>query len=238
MKKLPSVYWLPKMHKSPIGSRFIIASKECTTKKLSKNVTAAFKLVYKSIESYHKKIEFFSGIHSFWVIQNNLPVIKALDRINKKNAAKTISTFDFSTLYTNIPHDKLINVLDHTIDFAFKGKQFQNISVNDSGQPRWCKKSKGFLFTKELLKTAVRYLIGNSFFTVGDFIFRQIIGIPMGSDPAPFFANLFLHYYEWQWVEKHKKCNFLATRKLNNTFRFIDDLITINDGGIFEKKTS
>ena len=235
MKKLPSAYWLPKMHKSPIGSRFIIASKECTTKKLSKLVTAAFKLVYKSIESYHKKVEFFSGIHSFWVIQNNLPVIKSLDKINKINAAKTVSTFDFSTLYTNIPHDKLIKVLNHIIDFAFKGKQFQNISVNEFVQPRWCKISKGFLFTKESLKKAVQYLIGNSFFTVGDFIFRQKIGIPMGSDPAPFFANLFLHFYEWQWVEKHKKSNFLSTRKLCNTFRFIDDLITINDGGIFEK---
>ena len=57
----------------------------------------------------------------------------------------------------------------------------------------------------------------------------------MGSDPAPFFANLFLHYYESQWIEKHKKSNFLATRKLLNTYRFIDDLITINDDGIFEK---
>ena len=235
MKKLPSAYWLPKMHKSPIGSRFIIASKECTTKKLSKLVTAAFKLVYKSIESYHKKVEFFSGIHSFWVIQNNLPVLKSLEKLNKRNAARSISTFDFSTLYTNIPHDKLINVLNYTIDFAFKGKQFPNISVNESAQPRWCKKSKGFLFTKGLLKTAVQYLIENSFFTVGDYIFRQTIGIPMGSDPAPFFANLFLHYYEHQWVEKHKKSNFLATRKLQNTYRFIDDLITINDGGIFEK---
>ena len=35
-KILPSPYWLPKMHKSPIGSRFIIASKVCSIKELSK----------------------------------------------------------------------------------------------------------------------------------------------------------------------------------------------------------
>ena len=31
-------------------------------------------------------------------------------------------------------------------------------------------------------------------FKVGCQIFRQVIGIPMASDPVPFFANLFLFY--------------------------------------------
>ena len=48
---LPVAYWIPKMHKNPIGSRFIIASKNCVTKKLSKNITSAFKLIQKSLES-------------------------------------------------------------------------------------------------------------------------------------------------------------------------------------------
>ena len=65
-------------------------------------------------------------------------------------------------------------------------------------------------------------------------MFRQIVGIPMGSDPAPFFANLFLFFYESEWITKFRKENYIASRKLNNTFRFIDDLITINDNNIFE----
>ena len=36
---------IPKMHKSPIRTRFIIASKQCVIKPLSKNITAAFKLL-------------------------------------------------------------------------------------------------------------------------------------------------------------------------------------------------
>ena len=39
-------------------------------------------------------------------------------------------------------------------------------------------------------KEAVRYLMENCFFTFGDRVYRQKIGIPMGSDPAPFMANL------------------------------------------------
>ena len=29
-KQLPSMYWIPKMHKKPVGARFIIAFKKCT----------------------------------------------------------------------------------------------------------------------------------------------------------------------------------------------------------------
>ena len=35
--------------------------------------------------------------------------------------AKQISTFDISRLYTKIPHDKLLDVLNKVLDFVFKG---------------------------------------------------------------------------------------------------------------------
>ena len=41
-KDLPSMYWIPKMHKDPPGARFIIASKQCSTKKISKSVSSVF----------------------------------------------------------------------------------------------------------------------------------------------------------------------------------------------------
>ena len=57
----------------------------------------------------------------------------------------------------------------------------------------------------------------------------------MGSDPAPFFANLFLYYYECKWLNNTKKIDNKKARKFGNTFRFIDDLLSINDGNEFEK---
>ena len=76
--------------------------------------------------------------------------------------------------------------------------------------------------------------INNSFFQVGSEIFRQVIGIPMGSDPAPFFANLFLFFYETRWLKSIKNTNYEVARKFGNVFRLIDDLIAINDGNKFE----
>ena len=34
---------------------------------------------------------------------------------------------------------------------------------------------------------------------------RQIIGIPLGSEPAPFMANLFSYYNEKEWLLGTKK---------------------------------
>ena len=55
----------------------------------------------------------------------------------------------------------------------------------------------------------------------------------MDSDPAPFFANLFLFYYESEWLQSLKNGQYQRARKFGNVFRFIDDLIAINDGKEF-----
>ena len=56
----------------------------------------------------------------------------------------------------------------------------------------------------------------------------------MGSDPAPFFANLFLYHYESSWLKGIKKTNNSVARKFGNVFRYIDDLLALNDGLSFE----
>ena len=56
----------------------------------------------------------------------------------------------------------------------------------------------------------------------------------MRSDPARFFANLFLFICESRWLKSIKNTNYGVARKFGNIFRFIDDLIAINDGNEFE----
>ena len=38
-KRLPYLYWTPKLHKSPVKHRFIAGSSKCTTKQLSSLLT-------------------------------------------------------------------------------------------------------------------------------------------------------------------------------------------------------
>ena len=240
MEVLPTMYWIPKIHKYPVGFHFIIASPKCTVKRLSKDITSIFKSVYNQIQNYHRKSRFWSGINTFWVIQNNGPVVKTINNINKRKSAKHISTFDFSTLYTKIPHDKLIYVLNKIVEFSFSGGTRNRICVAN-GMAYWVKgnsKMKGNMYSLNRIKDAIKFLLSNCYFLVGSQIFRQKIGIPMGSDPAPFFANLFLFHYESEWLRNVKKTDQRRARKFGNVFRFIDDLVAINDGLEFSKSYS
>ena len=57
----------------------------------------------------------------------------------------------------------------------------------------------------------------------------------MGSDPEPFFANLFLAQKEAEWVVAQQMLGTINVRKINNSFWFIDDLLSLNDESAFEK---
>ena len=139
--RLPNMYWMPKMHKNPIKARFIIASPKSSIKPLARTITSVFRLFFRQIQTYNDKCRFFTGVNTFWVVQNNKPVIDAMNGLNKRRKATSVSTFDFSTLYTKLPHNKLLMVLNSLIDFCFDGGESKYIIVNNYGA-RWVKNIK------------------------------------------------------------------------------------------------
>ena len=174
-------------------------------------------------------------IKTFWTIRNSYPVISSINELKKRKAVKIMSTFAFSTFFTKIPHDKLLYVLNEITDFAFKGGARDYVTVYNSGAFWSRSKSKtGRSYSLQEIKSCLEFLINNSFFQVSSKIFRQVVGIPKVSDPALFFANLFLFFYESIWLKSIKNANYGVGRKFGNVFRFIDDLIAINDGNEFE----
>ena len=238
-KKLPHIYWTPKLHKNPLKFRFIIAAPNCSIKPLSKAVTKIFRLFYRQVETYNAKSFFYSQVKTFWVIQNNEHVINSIKKLNKKSSVRSMATFDFSTLYTKIPHEKLLEVMNSITDFCFQGGSHELISfsLSSKSHARWvANNSKAAIkFSQVLVKEALEYLMNNCFFTFGNKIFRQVVEIPMGSDPAPFMANLFLYHYESSWMKQLKKHDLQKARRFSHTFRFIDDLLTINDDNLFNE---
>ena len=75
------------------------------------------------------KKNYFSGAKTFWVIQNN-PFFRMYKQNQQEKNAKQISTFDFSTLYKKIPHDKQLDTLDKVVHFVFKGGNRDYIIIN------------------------------------------------------------------------------------------------------------
>ena len=68
--KVPTLYWLPKLHKK-YKARFIANSRTCTTTKLSKLLTLCLTAVKKHVIKYYEKVYERSGKKLFWSIKNS-----------------------------------------------------------------------------------------------------------------------------------------------------------------------
>ena len=90
--KLPNVCWTFKLHKNSTKARFLIVAPKCSVKQLLKAVTATVKIPCNQVEHYFKTQYNFLSIHQ--------AVIDAINKINSRNQAISISTFNFSALYT------------------------------------------------------------------------------------------------------------------------------------------
>ena len=111
---------MPKMNKIPTKHRFIAASKTCFTKSLSTILTACLKLIQNQHTNFCKAIKKYSGFNRFWIIDNSSAVLGLIDKCNS-NSVENVKTYDFSTLYTSIPHTKLKGTIAWAIKKAFLG---------------------------------------------------------------------------------------------------------------------
>lgn len=121
----------------------------------------------------------------------------------------------------------------------FNNKDRTYLLVTSSGT-HWVA-SKTFsdcLYDTQAVKIALKILIDNSYFCVGDQVFRQKIGISIGVDPAPYLANICLGYYEVHWIKKLKREDYDTAKKYMNNYRFFDFLSSLKDDGEFERSHS
>ena len=76
----------------------------------------------------------------------------------------------------------------------------------------------------------IEFLVDNIHARFGGQLFRQTVGIPMGTNRAPLLADLFLYSYENEFLDKLiKECKRKLARKFNLSYRYIDDLISFNN---------
>ena len=164
-----------------------------------------------------------------WIINNSLDVIRILEE--KQLSVNHVSTWDFSTLYTSLPHAKLKHQLHDLLErvFTTRGKSF--IATNNF-RTFWTtdrKYDKYNYFSCRELCLAIDFLIDNIYVRFGDSVFRQVIGIPMGTNSAPLLADLFLHTFEYDFMLRTMKQDMNKAVQFSNTFRYIDDLFSVNN---------
>ena len=115
---MPYIYWIPKMHKNPYKHRFIAGSSECSTKPLSILLTKLLTHIKQGLQKYCETAYSRSGINQMWILKNSKELLEHL-KSPAFNHVTSIKSFDFSTLYTTIPHQKLKERLTNIIRNAF-----------------------------------------------------------------------------------------------------------------------
>jgi hypothetical protein len=147
--------------------------------------------------------------------------------IRQKNITITsANAFDFSTLYTKLPHEVIEKSMFTLVDKLFNNQVDKYIAVtNNTFKPKIFYTSKTGnwnLYSKEDVKNLIHTIITESYITIGNTILRQNSGIPMGGNASPLIADLTLSMLEFQYLNK----NYVP--KKTCLYRYIDDILSIN----------
>ena len=105
--RLPTLYWLPKLHKRPYKSRFIANSSTCTPTELSILLTSCLTAIKNHVIKYCTTVYERNGENLFWSIKNSgeiLDKLKSRGFLSRGFLASGLSTYDFSSLYTTLPN--------------------------------------------------------------------------------------------------------------------------------------
>ena len=170
-----------------------------------------------------------------WILNNSTSLLSSLDQL-RAHTATSVQTFDFSTLYTSIPHDLLKSRISNLVHNAFRKKdgsvRYTHIKVT---------RAKGYfthdingsrdnMYTADNICKMTEFLIDNIFVQFGGCLFRQVIRIPMGTNCAPLLAGLFLYSYENELPDNMIRSGHRRlARSFNLCYRYTDDLIVFNN---------
>ena len=229
--RLPTMYWLPKLHKKTYKARFIANSSSCTTTELSKLLISCLTAVKNHVVRCCEKVYERSGKNLFWSIKNSGEVFNKLK--SRGFRATSLSTCDFSTLYTTLPHNLIKDKLINSIEWTFKREGSPYIACNERQAFFTSEDTKQYkLWYCQNVCEALIYRLDNTciYIRFDTKLYRQIVGIPMGTNCAPLVADLFLFCYERDFMTSLsdvKQAEIIEAFK--STSRYLEDLLNIDN---------
>ena len=171
------------------------------TKDLSCLLAKLLSTIKDGLVRYHNTKTSRSGVNNTWISKNSTSLLSSLDQLDFRTAT-SVQTFDFSTLYTSIPHDLLKSRIIASINCVDMPKMavipFQTIGTfqTKSQQP----KNHNFRFWCWTL--AITHLS----------------------------ADLFLYSYENEFLDNMiRSGDMRLVRSFNLCYRCTDDLIVFNN---------
>ena len=171
---LPHFYILPKLHKTPVVGRPIVASHSYV-------LTNAAKWIDQQLQPVVAKLSH--------VLRDSRSLVSDLESTPIELPACVPSTHkiflftaDVASLYTNIPHGDGLHALRSVC-----------LSV---GKMSFVKAS--------LVADLMSCVLHNSYFQFASRVYHQVHGTAMGSPAAPCYANIFVYFLEQKWLARHR----------------------------------
>ena len=188
---IPCFYILPKLHKDPIVGRPIVAGHSWITVGCSKLLTSYLKTL----------LPLFPNI-----LKDSTTLIQIIER-EKFDSNIVLCTLDVVSLYTNIPVDHAIEVLQQLIQ--------ENLHLFPRKE------------LAEFMLEMLHFVLKHNVMEYKQMVFKQIFGIAMGTPLAPVLANLYLAFLERILKEKSTEANIIWPLLYK---RFIDDCFIVYQG--------
>jgi hypothetical protein len=238
--RVPYYAAITKLHKTPISMRFLVCSAQAPVAPVSIWLTFLFKAMSPTLDAMW--IAAFPGglrrdacpLPTSWILPNSESLISLLRTFDTSRTPEAhahtpwlLQTYDFTRLYTNLPHaalksrllDLFYRVLAHhdadavAVFATVRGRTPRKpvfLTVSDYTSGSWAhpghqgtrNKAVYRVFDAQDFAAVFNFLIDNIFFEAGQCLFRQTLGIPMGTNCAVFIANFFLYTYELDFVQR------------------------------------
>ena len=181
----PKYYGLPKIHKTGVPLRSIISSRGSATYETAKGMAKILKPLV-GMFPHH--------------VQNNKDFLDSIKNIKIK-PDECIMSYDVSALFTSIPIEPAINIIEKHLKEDKDLHSRTNMKIQH-------------------IISLLRFCLNNSYFSFQGGFYQQTEGAAMGSPISPIVANLFMEDLEVQAIQ-------ISSTPLALWKRFVDDTFTI-----------
>ena len=139
-----------------------------------------------------------------------------------------MSTYEFSTLYTTLPHSL---IKDKLIERAFQREGSPYLACNYRNAFFTSEKPKKYhAWSCQIVCDTLTFFWDSIFIRFGTKLYKQVVGIPMGTDCAPLVADLFLFCYERDFMMSlSDDLQADVIDAFSTTARYLDDILNINN---------
>ena len=145
--------------------------------------------------------------------------------------ASSVSTYDFSTLNTNLSHNLFKDKLVDLIERIFQREGSLYIACTDRNAYFTSDAVRNYdLWSFQKVCETLTLLLDNIYIRFSSKLYRHVVGIPKGTNCAPLVANLFLFCYKRDFMlslSEDNQSDVIET--FNSTSRYLDDLLAIDN---------